>query len=442
MKKILLFFMFAVYLLSCEDNKNANSNSGTSGSTTITTGSKTKYTGKISGSIHTNRISGATINLYGVKADGTLTEILATTTTDKDGNYAFPTQPAGLDGLTKIMIESIGGTYVDEATGETTKGETYRTYTEIQPNVMVTPLTDVAAEILRDDAGKIDPSAIESVTNKVEYMVLGDSTKIDIDADQPASLTSDTATKDEAEYALILAGLSTLEESQEDDLQNSKGGNKPNGVVTADSVIMDIVEAIENNKPVDTANIEKSQENFIALVENNKVPGVTISDKFLDSIPAEIKEAAKKSTSTVATEIQKFAQNLFYVTGETVRSEDKFYKCKPFPEGGWCSIDAYEPRGTIGTQAWDDITSSVTGVTDVAAFAKSAFDKDIADAKAGAKDWSATGKYVSQSVVSFGGKYYECMAWPNSGFCNDKAYQPSTRTDDAAPWKQSWKELE
>ncbi|WP_325099827.1 glycosyl hydrolase family 18 protein [Allofrancisella guangzhouensis] len=43
-----------------------------------------------------------------------------------------------------------------------------------------------------------------------------------------------------------------------------------------------------------------------------------------------------------------------YSAGTIVTDEGKTYKCKPWPQSGWCKIAAYKPAGTYGADAWDE----------------------------------------------------------------------------------------
>jgi hypothetical protein len=44
-----------------------------------------------------------------------------------------------------------------------------------------------------------------------------------------------------------------------------------------------------------------------------------------------------------------------YLAGDLVQSGGKIYKCKTYPQVGWCGVgDAYEPTsGTYWADAWD-----------------------------------------------------------------------------------------
>lgn len=55
-----------------------------------------------------------------------------------------------------------------------------------------------------------------------------------------------------------------------------------------------------------------------------------------------------------------------YGAGDKVELAGKTYQCKPWPASGWCSIAAYKPNGTYGSDAWEEVAgdSSNNGGSD------------------------------------------------------------------------------
>ncbi len=160
----------------------------------------------LSGTVSEGPVAGATISIYKIE-NGIKGTLITTATTDSNGDYT-----ANVGTYTgAILIEATGGTYIDEATGET------RTLTEVrraalpssvggEVSVCVTPLTELA---VRKAGSYLDPAAIDAANKMISQLLGPDG---DILKDRPFDPTvagaDDGATESEVIYTLLLAALS------------------------------------------------------------------------------------------------------------------------------------------------------------------------------------------------------------------------------------------
>lgn len=156
-------------------------------------------------------IAGATVRAYKIDAlGGRGDQIGAATTTDAYGNYSLT-----LDYTGPVMIECVGGTYKDWATGNTVSVTS--PLTALMPNatgavtVNVTPLTHMAALRARQDiqSNKGDvATTIDAVNKKIaEYFGIVDIIK-DVPIDPTIANSAVGIAYTRRDYALVLGGIS------------------------------------------------------------------------------------------------------------------------------------------------------------------------------------------------------------------------------------------
>lgn len=193
MKKLVSFLtivMLASLLWNCSEEE--------SGDVTLT-GSAVKGT-----------IINADVEVYALNETAARGELLATTSTNSDGQFNVTID---YEGGVEIVIT--GGSYTDEATGEEVSvGEfEFRNIiiAENNKSIGVTALTTIAAEHINENASEGLATAIDNANQKVaETFGIGD---IDISNIVPADLSetdSKNAEKAEKEYGAVQAGLSEL----------------------------------------------------------------------------------------------------------------------------------------------------------------------------------------------------------------------------------------
>ncbi len=191
-------------LFACNGGGGDSSGAGSSGTT-------------VSGVASKGLISGGTVEVYAITDDGQKGSLLATTTTDSDGNYTIE---AEIDG--PILIEVSGGTYTDEATGQEIQlSGTLRAVvpsSSEEKTVAVTPLTELATRIA-ETTGKMDDTSIESANNYISQLI-----GVDIIETLPTNCNDadefGAADASAQNYALFLAALSQMAESGNQDISD------------------------------------------------------------------------------------------------------------------------------------------------------------------------------------------------------------------------------
>lgn len=164
----------------------------------------------LSGVASKGRISDGTVEVYAIAANGQKGGLLGSTTTDSDGYYNLLIDHQG-----PIMVEVTGGTYIDEATGQSIAlTETMRAALPEATgsiNVAVTPLTEVAVRIA-ESSGSMDSTKIKDA-NDLMSQLLGDDivTTFPTDCNDPTDFSAADAS--EKNYALLLAAISQMSES-------------------------------------------------------------------------------------------------------------------------------------------------------------------------------------------------------------------------------------
>lgn len=83
-----------------------------------TTPTPTPTQSTLSGTVAANLVSSATVSAYSVAADGTQGQLLGSTETNTSGAYSLPLD--NTSGISNILLVATGGSYVDEATNNTT----------------------------------------------------------------------------------------------------------------------------------------------------------------------------------------------------------------------------------------------------------------------------------------------------------------------------------
>lgn len=150
-------------------------------------------------------ITNAIINVYALDTAGNKGSLLGTAITDTIGAYNV-----NLGTYTgNVLVEAIGGAYIDEATGlSTTNTAALRTAVENvsgSVKVAVTPMTEIAVQM----AGTLTQSNIDKANITVSNMIGG----TNIITTMPADVldpSSQSRTTDETNYGLVLAAISQM----------------------------------------------------------------------------------------------------------------------------------------------------------------------------------------------------------------------------------------
>ncbi len=155
-------------------------------------------------------IANADVKVYAVDESASRGELLATTSTNSEGQFNV-----SLDYKGGVEIVVTGGSYTDEATGEKVSVDEAEFRNVIladgSKSVGVTALTTIAAEHINENASEGLATAIENANKKVANTFgIGE---IDISQTVPADLAdeeSKNAESSELKYGAVQAGLSEL----------------------------------------------------------------------------------------------------------------------------------------------------------------------------------------------------------------------------------------
>ncbi len=216
---LLSLLYFAISFTGCGDSDDTNNNNGT----------------LISGIACKGPIKGGTVGVYAIVDGERATFMGAVSTNMTDGTYSIDigeyTGP--------VMVEISGGTYTDEATGETvTLDVTLRaavTNASGEITVAVTPLTEIAVRIAEETG--LTSSSINAANNTVAQLLGDDGDLFEIFPVDVTDGSASEASKAQLEYSLLLAGLSQLAETQGTDI-NTVIGNIAADLID-DSTILD-----------------------------------------------------------------------------------------------------------------------------------------------------------------------------------------------------------
>lgn len=195
LKNVLALISMSVVLTACGGGSGSGSGSDSSSVNTVVGGVASK-----------GLIAGGTVNVYAINADGTQGTLLGTGTTASDGTYSVDIGSNSGD----LLVEVTGGSYTDEATGNTVTNDTLRAaITDAAGSVSasVTAFTEVAVQ----KAGALTSANIVAANSLVSNMIGG----VDILLTSPANVidsSSTTATDAELTYGLMLASISQFVE--------------------------------------------------------------------------------------------------------------------------------------------------------------------------------------------------------------------------------------
>jgi len=168
----------------------------------------------VSGTATKGPIDSATVSVYVLNSDGTRGALLGSAATDADGNYSLNVSYTG-----SVAVVITGGSYVDEATGDTvTLSSSDELVTLLDSvatsglNVAVTALTTIAADQAIANAGSGIETAIAAANSSVAsgFGISGmDITSvIPVDPTDPVALAS--ATPASLAYGIVMAAMTQL----------------------------------------------------------------------------------------------------------------------------------------------------------------------------------------------------------------------------------------
>ncbi len=200
LKRLFCVLVSILFFVSC-----GGGGDGTSSTPTDTTTGTT-----ISGVASKGLIFGGTIEIYEITRNGEKGELLGSTDTDNEGRYSLLIDFEG-----PVLVEVSGGTYTDEATGQTlTLAEPLRAalpFVTTDIEVAVTPVTELAVRIA-SSTGNMDATKIQEANDLLSQLV-GEDIVSTLPADCDDSSAFGSADADAQNYALFLAALSQMSET-------------------------------------------------------------------------------------------------------------------------------------------------------------------------------------------------------------------------------------
>jgi len=176
-------------------------------------GGGTSTPSTVSGRVIMGPVEGAEVEVYELNDDGTEGNLIGSDTTDADGNYSVDD-----DGEGARKVVSKGGTYTDEATGETVtipSGNELVTLIAAgtgKTNIGVTALTTIAAARANSNAAAGLANAIANANKDVatEFGIDG----VDISDSDPDDFTDDIddedPNSDKTKHGLALAAVTQM----------------------------------------------------------------------------------------------------------------------------------------------------------------------------------------------------------------------------------------
>ena len=156
----------------------------------------------ISGLASKGPISGGTVTVFALNADGSKGNQLGTTTTNANGLYSV-----NIGSYTgNVLVDVTGGTYTDEATGDSQTNTTLRAaLSGVSGNVTVavTPLTEIAYQLIGSTL------SIDQANSLISSMI-GINIVNTMPVDVTSAEASSKATVDQINYGLMLATISQM----------------------------------------------------------------------------------------------------------------------------------------------------------------------------------------------------------------------------------------
>jgi hypothetical protein len=178
-----------------------------------TSSSTPTSTEAVTGTVTKGPLAGATITAFSISQNGGQGSQIGTTNTDGQGNFAM--QMGNHTG--PFMIQVIGGTFIDEGTGQQmTMGPTDRMAGAI-PNIspgstlsgiQITPVTSMAQSMAQNMAGGMTQANIEQANTAMgQYFDVSDVISVH-PMDPTVSGSGASATQDQRNYGMTLAAMS------------------------------------------------------------------------------------------------------------------------------------------------------------------------------------------------------------------------------------------
>jgi hypothetical protein len=203
-----VFALTTLLLAACGGGGGSNSDSGGTAST------PPPVQGTISGTVIKGPVASATVSAYAL-VDGSPGARIATGTTDARGNFSLAMGTyAG-----SVMLQVMGGTYSDEASGNTMPMASGDVMTAVIPamtagstlhGIAITPLTSMAQAMAQHMSGGMIDANISSANSAIGHYFMVTDIVHDMPIDVLTAGSGNSATQDAINHGMVLAGMSQL----------------------------------------------------------------------------------------------------------------------------------------------------------------------------------------------------------------------------------------
>lgn len=171
---------------------------------------------RLSGVVSAGPVSNATVSVHTLNPDSRIGALIATTTTDTDGSFILQMPPQS----NPVILVAEAGSYKEEASGDTVdlgmaQLRAVLSSTRSNQEVGITPLSEIATQhalAAIETNGTASLSQIINASNSLVATGFGLS-DITIPPANPNSQASSASSKQAAQYALVLAGISKMAQS-------------------------------------------------------------------------------------------------------------------------------------------------------------------------------------------------------------------------------------
>jgi len=169
--------------------------------------------GSISGKVTKGPVGGATVTAFAINGNGTMGSMIGSAVTDSAGNFNMSTgSHSG-----PVMLQMSGGNYKDEASGSVMAMHSGDIMTTVLPamasggtmtGIQMTPLTSLAQVMAQHMTGLMTAANITTANNAVGSYFLVNDILHTVPMDPTAVDSGMSATKDEKDYGMTIAGMS------------------------------------------------------------------------------------------------------------------------------------------------------------------------------------------------------------------------------------------
>jgi GH18 family chitinase len=357
----------------------------------------------ISGTVFANQVVGAHVEVYAVTDEGQ-ESLLGSTDSDSAGEFSLN---INVPEAAALLIKAEGGTYTDEASGETTTLTRLRAAWPLSSDddtdsqkMAVTPITEMAVQLSVDEAGQLVPAQITANNKAVAQAFFGSESDehLNIVTTQPSRLENQPTSSSSHHYGLVLGALSQMQKTQD--------------IVSMDALMGGMATELKQNE-------NQGLGASTTLLNQSVVTFLSTQLATMDTPPTVDSGVLAQANALMSNDqVDPYVAGFPYAPTNRVSADGKVYECRPYPEGHWCRLAAYAPNLSLGSEAWtEDNTVSLP---------------DSPASPVEAAEFVSGQAYLAGDVVLSQAMLYQCKGWPFSGWCSSR--QPGVDNG----WDQAW----